>query len=445
MKNWEDIVKDKLEGYESPLPEGSLAEFRARRDAAGSAAAKRSPLLWIVPTAVAAGLAAILFLRQPGEPENGAPTIQQPTTTVAVVTNSVEVVETASAQPLIAQAVAPKAIRQPAVQQQEAEAAIEAIEESEAVIESREEIGAAQATEGVDSAEQTVQTAQTTQTEQSGRTTISTTSPFIPDVTTSRHVNMKVGPAVGVVAGGGLVAAVAGPVLTHINDIRLSNALVPQGVGSMRQAHDGYINGDVSNSGSAATSSDPGNNPGLTPGTDPKQGTEISPTADLPEYPLYSGAPPSHYFPFRTGLSLGIPVTERLKLTTGFDYSLYRSSYYTFPKAVKYTQRVQYLGIPLRLDWTLASNRWLDVYIGGGFEPDVCISATYADKRIDGDKLSFSLLAAGGVQFNITKWLGLYVEPELSWTAPSKNRKLETYRTVYPVMFSVSTGLRFNL
>lgn len=92
-----------------------------------------------------------------------------------------------------------------------------------------------------------------------------------------------------------------------------------------------------------------------------------------------------------------------------------------------------------------ASNRWLDVYIGGGFEPDVCISATYADKRIDGDKLSFSLLAAGGVQFNITKWLGLYVEPELSWTAPSKNRKLETYRTVYPVMFSVSTGLRFNL
>ena len=56
MKNWEDIVKDKLEGYESPLPEGSLAEFRARRDAAGSAAAKRSPLLWIVPTAVAAGM-----------------------------------------------------------------------------------------------------------------------------------------------------------------------------------------------------------------------------------------------------------------------------------------------------------------------------------------------------------------------------------------------------
>lgn len=173
-------------------------------------------------------------------------------------------------------------------------------------------------------------------------------------------------------------------------------AFVPQGVGSMRQAHAGYVNGDVPINGPSALNSEDDTNPGLIPGTEPKHGTEISPTADLPEYPLYSGAPPSHYFPFRTGLSLGIPVAERLKLTTGF-------------------------------------------------EPDVCISATYADKRIDGDKLSFSLLAAGGVQFNITKWLGLYVEPELSWTAPSKNRKLETYRTVYPVMFSVSTGLRFNL
>ena len=59
MKNWEDIIKEKLEGYESPLPEGSLAEFRSRRESAGSPAAKkRTPLLWILPTAVAAALAA---------------------------------------------------------------------------------------------------------------------------------------------------------------------------------------------------------------------------------------------------------------------------------------------------------------------------------------------------------------------------------------------------
>ena len=36
MNKWEDIVKDKLEGYESNLPEDSLAAFNARRATAGS-------------------------------------------------------------------------------------------------------------------------------------------------------------------------------------------------------------------------------------------------------------------------------------------------------------------------------------------------------------------------------------------------------------------------
>ena len=41
MRNWEDILIDKLEGYESPLPEGGLAEFRARREGAAPAAKQK--------------------------------------------------------------------------------------------------------------------------------------------------------------------------------------------------------------------------------------------------------------------------------------------------------------------------------------------------------------------------------------------------------------------
>ena len=91
MKNWEDIIKDKLEGYESTLPEGSLAEFRARREGAGTASArKRSPLLWILPTAVAAGLATFFFLRQPDTPESPIRQTQQPSVAVAPAPESVE-------------------------------------------------------------------------------------------------------------------------------------------------------------------------------------------------------------------------------------------------------------------------------------------------------------------------------------------------------------------
>ena len=35
MRKWEDIVKERLEGYESALPAGSFADFRARRAESG--------------------------------------------------------------------------------------------------------------------------------------------------------------------------------------------------------------------------------------------------------------------------------------------------------------------------------------------------------------------------------------------------------------------------
>ena len=64
MRNWEDIVKEKLEESDGTLPESVFAEFQARRSGAAPApASKRSPLVWVVATAVAAGLAAILLLR----------------------------------------------------------------------------------------------------------------------------------------------------------------------------------------------------------------------------------------------------------------------------------------------------------------------------------------------------------------------------------------------
>ena len=137
-------------------------------------------------------------------------------------------------------------------------------------------------------------------------------------------------------------------------------------------------------------------------------------------------------------------------------------------------QLVQYLGIPLRLDWSLAKNNWLDVYVGAGAQADYCIGATLTDMRIgkqrdvetlERDGFVFSLLGAGGIQLNANKRIGLYIEPEFVWTGgkPSKTEEvvipgrgrveipteestgLQTYRTEHPFMFSISTGLRINL
>ena len=51
---------------------------------------------------------------------------------------------------------------------------------------------------------------------------------------------------------------------------------------------------------------------------------------------------------------------------------------------------------------------------------------------------------------NVTKHLGIYLEPELSWRIPMDNPAITTYtpvtyRSEHPVMFSVAAGIRINL
>ena len=81
--------------------------------------------------------------------------------------------------------------------------------------------------------------------------------------------------------------------------------------------------------------------------------------------------------------------------------------------------------------------------------------------EIQGVAGAVAIPGASGIQFNATKRIGLYLEPELTWSKPPKKAhldyygdvvimeegdyRLETYRTVHPFMFTVATGLRVNL
>ena len=94
MKQLEDRIKDRLEGYESSLPEGDLAEFKALLDASTTAGKKRSPayLAWFAPVAVVAGLA-LFFLSGLGPQQD----------MIHVVDGSSLVADVVEAQPEVAE------------------------------------------------------------------------------------------------------------------------------------------------------------------------------------------------------------------------------------------------------------------------------------------------------------------------------------------------------
>ena len=413
MKQWEDIVKDKLEGYESALPEGSLAEFRALRDATGSTARRWYPWVWAATAAVAATLAAVFFLRQPDDSvQEGIHLIQQPSTPVAVVTDTAYVPEPVLIPEHFVVQVLPT---RRAASSEKLEEPV--VEREEIVVFQQEE----ESTDGKLMVEK----------EEVSPEKPLASSPFIVPTSpsTGKKLRLKVPSATGIVAGGGLLAALIAPF--SVEGYRGLSTDSLNGPSSYPIIY--YVGGEKP----LAQSNIP---------TDPPS-PEYEIGKDKVENPQVvdaMGGPYSYYLPIKTALSARISLTEKLSLTSGLEYSLYLSKF-SFTLSGEQTQYAHYLGVPVRLDWTLASNKWLEVYAGGGCEVDFCVGANIGGIKLERDTPAFSLLGAGGIQLNLGRNIGLYVEPELSWMLSSpEGRVLNTYRKEHPFMFSVVGGLRYS-
>ena len=391
MEDWIDIVKERLQDAQATLPSNDWEEFEA-----SSLPAKRTRVLpWLIPAlAVAAGLSAVLFLRHPTVPDDGFQVVRQPSAPVVVVADSADVDEPEMPLPIVAQTVThrvrPAGIKPQAVVDIEETSPVE-----EVVVALKEEENVPQETKESVSPEkkETI----------SPEPVIPSSSPFVPESTTAKPVKIKVGPAIGAVAGSGLLAALALPAL-----------------GSRETVKPG----------------DPWNSPGSLYGGLASSGNDSSMNQSI--------GSPAHSFPLKLGLSARMPVADRLYLSTGLDYSLYRSTY-TYSLYGEQKQQAHYLGFPVRMDWVFASGRLLEAYLGGGLEGEVCVGASLGGKEILKDGFHLSLQGAGGVQLNVTKRLGIYVEPQVMWRIPTGDSTLETYRSAHPLMFSAATGVRFTI
>ena len=395
MRKWEDIVKERLEEPDGALPESVFDEFHVRFDGAESArTARRFPLVWAIVPAIAAGLAAVLLLRSPKAPEENIEPIRQ--SPVAYVQAAVD---TNAESPADTTLVYPMPVKKASARPQSVAPESPSMGENQ--------------TEEPETPE-TPDRPQPTTKPSTENVVPETASPFIPMTEKARRVNLKVAPAAGGILGAGVLAALA----THLGKVykaRWTNIQSP-----------GTIPSSLYDKG----------NPGEGPGSSEE------PVRDRLERS-------SHYFPIQVGLSARLPLSEQLYLSTGLQYSLYNSKF-TMSQTGEKRQQVHYLGIPVRLDWVFASNSRFDVYAGGGVLGDLCLNATLAGMNLEKDRPSLSLVGAGGVQMNVTKHLGIYLEPELNWRIPTDNPKLGnhslvTYRSEHPVMFSVATGIRINL
>ena len=320
MKQLEDRIKDRLEGYESSLPEGDLAEFKALLDASATAGKKRSHayLAWFAPVAVAAGLA-LFFVFGHGPQQEMIQVVDGSSLVADVVETQPEVAEMMETEPVAEVAIVqtyPSTSRKPIHH----DAPVEVKEKSEnrdsaSGISERGESENPGSNQQADHTEQHGEQKRNDDGASLGSS--SGYSPFVPSGSSRKPVSVKVGQATAGVLGGTGALALAS-VLPSIIMTRDSEP------GNMSDG----------TNGSGGSWSDP--NP-------PIDGRTRNDT---------------HYMPLRAGLSLRIPFTEMWSLTTGLDYSWYASNL-EYSLSGVHRQNAHYLGIHLRADFTIARNRWM--------------------------------------------------------------------------------------
>lgn len=398
MEKWEDIIKSRIDGYESILPEGAIAEFHALRSAVVAGQTKKAFFpIWAIATAVAAGIAALIFLGRPGTTINPA---DAPLPKVPIIAET-------AADSIVAAPVSLVPVTIPSVNRIIAKKDIAAApaQEDDVVPDTNNESAVSDANPQTKEVLLNETKEDDTETE-----TIS-----IPIEYKKEGSSIKISPTKG-------------------------GLLIAEGLASVATV---FAFGDVSEI--------------------IQQNEAILPSIpkDYDYYLVFYHASENLYsYPIKIGLSIRIPITDRLSATTGIDYMRMRHdflntvSYYGHngyaTNRDDFVTRAQYLGVPLRIDWTLLSSRFVDLYLGAGIETDYCISATeewngnkYPDP--DKDKWHLSAIATTGIQTNLTKFFGIYLEPGIAWNLTPGYNVLDNYRSQRKVMFSLATGVRFTL
>ena len=147
-----------------------------------------------------------------------------------------------------------------------------------------------------------------------------------------------------------------------------------------------------------------------------------------------------HHLPLSFGLSVRAELPYRLSLESGVNYTLLRSDVRMPFSTEEMSQKLHFIGVPLRLNWQFVERGRFSAYLAGGMMVEKCVSATLDGESVDEQNLQWSLLAALGAQYRLSGMVGLYFEPEASYYLT--DTKLRTSRSDAPLSLTLRIGVR---
>ena len=164
-----------------------------------------------------------------------------------------------------------------------------------------------------------------------------------------------------------------------------------------------------------------------------------------------------HQLPISIQLTLSRQLSRQLSVETGLSYTLLQSTNTTGSSTayIQERQRLQYIGIPLRMGWQWYSKSSLSLYTSAGVMLEKPVHSTldvnhfindintYSKQEKLSVPLQWSTSVGVGIQYDITPHIGFYIEPSLQYFF-NDGSSIKSYRTEHRFSVTLPLGIRFH-
>lgn len=157
----------------------------------------------------------------------------------------------------------------------------------------------------------------------------------------------------------------------------------------------------------------------------------------------YRASDIKHHQPINVTLSFSHNISGRWSIVSGVGYTALISDVKKANNDSSITQRLNFIGTPIRFDYNITGNDRFCLYSGLGAQGEYCLSARVGEVSIDECKWHLSTNMVIGGEYRVIEWFSLYCEPELSYYLTDTT--LNTYRNENPLSFTMRFGVRFTL
>lgn len=150
-----------------------------------------------------------------------------------------------------------------------------------------------------------------------------------------------------------------------------------------------------------------------------------------------------HHLPVSVGISVRKSLPKGFSIETGLTYTLLSSDIKVVGMSRVESQKLHYLGIPVRANWNFFDKKNFTLYVSGGGMAEKCVYGKVAGEKVNVKPLQLSVMGAVGAQYNATRHIGIYVEPGVAYFFDDGSR-VQTIRKETPFNFNLQGGIRFT-